>query len=261
MSISGIQSGYSTSPLLQVNMQQVSKNNASTPDIISTQNANASGVKGEIIARTQAASSQALLSSEANAVLLNQQEVDKSEPTGKLFAMNTSKGNIDVDFDEYFSDDPSIKTRSLSDIPLLMPSAENIGALSEHASSRFKEMLAEYNIPSAPDTITYNKEGKMQLPHDYPYADELKQALDENPGLARELSSVNALTSHYVEMQKALAFHEEYAAANSQADADAIIAKYSHLFWGNRSNSEIALSFSEDGSLGLIADGKSVQLT
>lgn len=222
MSISGSQSGYSINPLLRANTPQVSKNNATTPDILSTQSANISGAEKEDVARTQATFSQILLSSEAHAVLLSQQEVEKSGPAGKLFLVNTNKGNINVDLDEYFSDKPSVKPRLLNDVSLLLPSAENIAAMSEHASARFKEMLAEHNIPSAPDVITYDNEGKMQLPHDYPYAEELKQALNKNPGLARELSTINAITSHYVEIQKVLPFQEAHTTAQSQQEADAI---------------------------------------
>lgn len=248
MSISGIQSGYSTISLLRKNAQAASGSYTPALDLLSTRHANVSDKKEENIAHTQATSSQPLLSSEANAVLLSQQEVDKSA--------------ADQGLDELFSNTPDNRHRGLSELPsLLLPSAENITAISEHVSLRFKEMLADYNIPSSPETITYNNEGKMILPSDYEYADELKQALKENPGIERELSTVNALTSHYVEMQKARPFHEEYAAAQSQAQIDAVVDKYSYLFNGNRKNSSIALSFSQDGTLSLMADGKSVKLT
>ena len=142
--------------------------------------------------------------------------------------------------------------------PLLMPSQQNVDTLTAHISKVFPEFLADNNIPLAPKEISYDNQGQLQLPADYPYADELRAALNDNPSMARQLSTVNALTSHVVEMRKSIPFQEEYAAASSQAEANAVIEKYSHLFWGNRRNDSIALSFSENGSLTMTANGKNV---
>ncbi|MCX7172942.1 MAG: hypothetical protein NT159_03220 [Proteobacteria bacterium] len=74
--------------------------------------------------------------------------------------------------------------------------------------------------------------------------------------MARELSTVNALASHVAEMKKLAPFQQEYAAATTQAEADAIVAKYSYLFSGAHHHDTIALQFSANGSLSLTADGK-----
>jgi hypothetical protein len=52
--------------------------------------------------------------------------------------------------------------------------------------------------------------------------------------MSRELSTVNALTSNFVEMQKSRQFQQEYAAATTQAEVDAVVARYSYLFSGNQ---------------------------
>lgn len=176
-----------------------------------------------------------------------------STATQALF--DTNQGTQALDIDAYFTP-PAGGYLTLP--PLLMPSQRNIDALSGHISATFPKFLAENGIPSAPTSITYGSDGKMRLPADYPYASKLAQALEDNPTMARELQTVNALTSHMVEMNKSIPFQQEYTAASSQAEINAVIAKYAHLFSGNRLSSSIALEFSENGRLTMTADGKSI---
>jgi len=174
--------------------------------------------------------------------------------------LNTDKGTLGIDLDQYFSGEKSpTEFSNLKELPpIFLPSAQNIKALSAHASSRFKQMLSDYNIPDAPQSMTYGTSGEMHLPANYPYATELKQALKENPGLSRELSTINALSSHYVEILKRVPFTEEMSRANSQAAVNNIIAKYSHLLNDNHSYSSLALSFSKEGDVSVMADGSPV---
>ena len=72
------------------------------------------------------------------------------------------------------------------------------------------------------------------------------------------MQSAAALTSHYVELQKVMPFHEEYAAAGSSAEAAAVVAKYAWLFAENRPAAQISLQFSVTGSMSLNADGAAV---
>lgn len=185
-----------------------------------------------------------------------------SAPTlgsGTTALFDTDQGSIKLDIDTYFSPDPKTNgaATSLQSLPpLLLPSRKNIAALTSHISGVFPQFLAANNIPAAPASITYDSAGQMQLPPDYPYAAEFKEALANNPTLDRELRAVNALTSHLVEMEKAIPFNEEYAAATTQAEINAIVAKYSYLFAENKQYSSIALNFSASGELSLSADGK-----
>jgi hypothetical protein len=227
----------------------------------------------------QVISSQSLVSDAVGNALLALQEVATTTPQNHSVAsiksasaedneaarpaMNTDKGDITVDLDEYFSNDPvSNETRNLDELPpLLLPSAENIEAMSKHASAKFMNMLAEYNIPTPPDKITYDQQGKMHISDDYPYANELKQALKDNPGLDRELRSINAISGHYVEMQERMPFIEGMASAGSKAEVDEIIAKYSHLLSDNSNDKSIALTFSKGGALNITSDGSPIKLT
>ena len=258
MSISTVQSGYSAASRFQpFTTASNSKDTATAQAGANT----TSSTKAANNTHRPAIKSGSILSTGTNTVLLAQQEADQAKATTtKTYTVDTSKGKTDIDFDEYFSPKKAVTSKlSLDDIPLLMPSANNIAALTADVSSRLKQVLSGYGI-SAPQSISYDGNGKMILPDDYQHRDKWQQALEENPSLERELRTVNALTSHYVELQKLAPFNEEYAAAQTQAETDAVVQKYSYLFRGNRDYSEIALHFTEDGLLSLTADGKAVPL-
>lgn len=183
-----------------------------------------------------------------------------SQADGDVITLNTDRGSVGIDLNGYFSGDGvsgSLGGKTLP--PLLLPSADNIQALAKDVSGQFKSLLTEYGISSAPAQITYDSEGQIQFPSGYAYSDDLKQALDENPAIAKELQTVNALTSHYVELQKSLPFIEEYSQAQSKPEAQAVIAKYKSLFEGGSHYSHIALTFSDSGDLGLTAHGNPIE--
>lgn len=177
--------------------------------------------------------------------------------------MLTGKGTQNIDLDSYFSNKPiSAGFLSINDLPpILLPSAQNIKAITEHVSTRFTQLLADYNIPSAPEKITFDTAGKMQIPIDYPYTTELNQALEENTGVARELQTLNAISSHAAEIQDRMPFINEMADASSKSARDRIIAKYSHLLHDNHSYKSMALVFSKEGAVSVTADGKPLEFT
>jgi len=171
-----------------------------------------------------------------------------------VYPLDTGKGEENLSLGTYFSGGYSSPTLSLEG--LLMPSEKNVQALQDHISIVFPDFLAEHGIPKAPDSIRYDSSGNMILPADYPYTDELKAALEQNPAMARELSTANALSSHLAALKELEPFHEEYAKVQNQVEIDAVIDKYSHLLGDHRSYPEIALMFSNDGTLTITADGK-----
>jgi hypothetical protein len=172
---------------------------------------------------------------------------------------DTDQGSKSLNIDAFFSPGGSANGAAFLSQklpPLLLPNKNNIDVLVNHISATFPQFLAQNNIPSAPSSITYDNKGQIQLPSDYAYASEFKQALANNPIMSRELSTVNALTSNFVEMQKSRQFQQEYAAATTQAEVDAVVARYSYLFSGNQDYDTIALQFSESGRFGITHDGK-----
>lgn len=174
--------------------------------------------------------------------------------TSSSLKLDTSHGKKTINIEDYFN--PQSGVVSLEDTPLLLPSPMNIEALAKHASNKFQKLLEEYNIPKAPSRITFDQYGKMQLPNDYSYSEELKQFFTENPILERQLSTINALTSHFVGMQESIKFNEEYSKAKTQMEVDLILKKYSYLFNSSQQSSNIALLFSADGEMSITADGK-----
>lgn len=173
-----------------------------------------------------------------------------------VYPMDTNKGKTDIDLNSYF--EPQSGPVDLDSIPLLMPTASNIETLQNHISSVMPDFLSEYGIPEAPSSIQYDMEGKIVLPADYPYSEEFKDALEQEPQLAKQLQTVNALASHYAAMQESLPFHEAASQAESQAELDAIIEQFSYLFDDNRRYPEITLQFSKEGSLSVQGDGSAL---
>lgn len=158
-----------------------------------------------------------------------QEGLQDNTPAEKVI-LDTSNGKEALDIDDYFAPKGNV---DLDKVSLLMPSANNIDALSNHASTKLQDLIKEYNIPEGPDKITYDTAGNIKFPADYPYADELKQALKENDGLARELSTISALTSHF---------------AGMQAAAQGTGSKNNYI--------EIALNFSTNVEISVTANGK-----
>lgn len=199
----------------------------------------------------------AALIADAMATSEDAAKIAKSTGAGTGTTMDSANGQVAIDIDRYFEiPKEPIDFDGPNAPPLLMPTQNNINALAAHASAKLKALMAVNGIPSAPAEITYDNMGKMQLPQDYAYADRFMKLMAENPEMERELSTVNALTSGYTEMQKSLPFVLEYQAARNGAEANAVVAKYSYLFSNQPSYSQIALTFAADGSLIPTADGR-----
>lgn len=198
----------------------------------------------------------ASISDAGRALLAVASDSAKLAADGATAVFDTDRGALALNIDDYFSPPAQKGGAGLSLPPLLLPSRNNIDALSRRISAVMPQLLAQNQIPSPPASISYDREGKLQLPADYAYAEEFKAALAKQPALARELSTVNALTSHWVEMQKSMPFQQEYAAATTQAEANGVVAKYRYLFSEQRHYSTITLQFSAQGGLTLSADGK-----
>ncbi len=209
---------------------------------------------GARLTSTQQVVAAASVSSSAT---VNISQAARDRLAGQTFA--TNQGATELDLEAYFTP-PGSQGVDIDSIPLLAPTPQNIAALAKDVSAKMPGFLSAHGIPSAPASITYDQMGQMQLPADYPYADAFKQALADQPSMERELRTTTALTSTMVEMNKSMPFQQEYLAANSRAEADAVVAKYSYLFSDNQRSDLIALNFSDNGDLSLTHDGKPLTL-
>lgn len=179
------------------------------------------------------------ISKAAQSYLADQSNPGGSSGNNSTAIFDTNQGPRSLNIDSYFSPGGSANGTAASFQtlpPLLLPTKNNIDALTKHISANFPQFLAKNNIPAAPSNITYDREGNIQLPSDYAYASEFKQALANNPTMSRQLRTVNALSSHFVGIQKSLQFQQAYATAATQ----------------------IALQFSESGRLSITQDGKTL---
>ncbi len=170
---------------------------------------------------------------------------------------DTTKGTMELDIESYFTP-PNSQGVNLDSIPLLLPSKKNIECLSNYISTHMTGFLADNSIPNPPASISYDSRGQIQLPDDYAYAAEFKQALEDNPVMDKVMRTTSGLTSIMVEINKSIPFQREYAAATSQAQINAVVAKYSYLFSPNRRSDSIALNFTSEGTLSITHDGKSL---
>lgn len=170
---------------------------------------------------------------------------------------DTNRGSAEFDLDSYLMPTAPV---DLDSAPLLAPTRRNIEQLSQHVSERMPAFLAKAGIPAAPAQISYDRAGQIELPADYPYAADFRRALENDPGMARALTTTAALSSHLVEMEKAIPFQEAYRAAGSQAELQAVIAKYADLLSGSAHPALIALHFSADGVMSLSSDGETLVL-
>ena len=169
---------------------------------------------------------------------------------------DTTQGTERLDVDAYFSSLSQGTSVSLDRLPpLLLPSANNVHALADHLSRKLPAFLAEHGIASAPSRITYDERGNIQLPADYPYANELKQALASDPVMGRELSTLNALASHLAGMNSAISSGQGKAATSAQGDSAADVAAYRALIRNTGHEPEIVLQIAASGGLTATADG------
>lgn len=229
------------------------------PASVSAISPRASLARTEGIAAANVAASENLAErtniSQAARDLLAAETKAAGNPATSTAVFDTNQGAMTLDIDAYFQPPPG----GFAELPpLMMPSANNIKALTDHVSARMPDFLARHGIPEAPSSVGYDRNGEPQFPADYPYAKEFKAALADDPVMARSMQSAAALSSVHVEMQKSLPFHEEYSAANSAADAAKVVAKYAWLFADNRPSANITLNFSADGRLSVSADGEPI---
>jgi hypothetical protein len=165
------------------------------------------------------------------------------------YSMDTNLGSKSIKLDEYLYPKPIEGQLRLQDMPLILPTAHNVDVLSNYSEAKFNSLLSDYGIPSAPKTIKFDGEGKLVLPPNYPYTQELNQALSDHPEVENALRTTTAIASHYAGMMEGSAFRDEMTVATTKAEQDFIIQKYSYLFDDKRQANEMVLSFLDDGGM------------
>ncbi len=182
------------------------------------------------------------------------QAVNAASASSKTLSLDTSKGKQSVNPENYFN--PAPGTFNLDELPILAPTRENISAIAQDASMRMKKLLAENGIQEAPTSIGFDATGKMVLPDDYEHADQFRDAVEQDPVLARELSFVSASAEFQINVQDSLRYQSEYRAAGTGAAQDAVNARYGALLAGKQAFKSIALVMDASGNISPTSGGK-----
>lgn len=103
--------------------------------------------------------------------------------------------------------------------PLLLPSARNVEAMRQQTEGQMKAALAAHNIPYAPEALSFDQEGKLVLPEDYPFKDAFKAMLAQNRELDWSLHTTAALASHLAGLEQAGGLRSSAEAGKGSYDA------------------------------------------
>lgn len=171
----------------------------------------------------------------------------------------SDRGQFQGDINSYLRPDTAIQPNTSDQLPsLLLPSANNIKNLQKRVSEQFKKLLQDHGIALAPEKICFVGAAKIQLPQKYAHARALRRALDQNQRIRLELSSLNALSSHYLDMRIRTPFGEAMNNAATQEEIDGVISQYRFLLRDDNSYISTALAFSPAGDVLITADGAAV---
>lgn len=177
-------------------------------------------------------------------------QANLSPPQGATVRLDTARGTQELEPERYFNPPPGT---SLDDLPVLLPSAANIQALSRHASDGVARMLADKGIPHPPASMSIDNAGRLQLPADYPYATQFRQALAERPALAREIDTINGLSTVMAELQATQARQDYTPTTALGAGAG---NAFRQQFPAPGRPPQISMVFGTDGRLTVTSDGK-----
>lgn len=133
---------------------------------------------------------------------------------------------------------------------LLLPTRADAAKLAQQAGDMVSAKLAAAGIAAAPPfdlLIEDVNSAHVTVKGDRPDAKAIEKLLNDDQELQLAVHNAHALASHIPALEKAAAFAQEYAAAQSQAEIDRVLARYSALFDGAMPPAEVGLRFDEAG--------------
>ncbi|MBB1487758.1 hypothetical protein [Oceanospirillum sediminis] len=74
------------------------------------------------------------------------------------------------------------------------------------AARKFYQVRLQYGIPLPPEELSFDAEGNLILPADYPYAYQMKQAFEQSPDLRRMIQEYSVQASSFAEIQSRMPF-------------------------------------------------------
>lgn len=198
---------------------------------------------------------QVSISAAARALAQTPADDSNAAASSTVVSLDTGHGTQLTNLDQYFT----YSGDGAAALPALLPTQQNISAISDHAAERVKTVLGEEKIPTAPASIRYDQDGKMMVPPDYPHKERLDQTMNKHQGLNTELRTLTSLSGQYAESQKLQPYFDAVSQARSKADLEAANQRHQSLLWSTSNYpSQISLNFSKGGQLSVMADGKAL---
>lgn len=151
--------------------------------------------------------------------------------------LESDEERLKFKIDKIYENKPDETAKKLGKLPLLLRGSEEISHIQAHVSQRMKELSEEYDIPQAPESITYknpentiyNNSEEMVLPETYAHSKQWHKMLDENPGLKRAIADLYGISQYHAQAKAREPLTEKLASAESVAEREAISAKYPEM--------------------------------
>ena len=144
---------------------------------------------------------------------------------------------------------------NLLGLELLLPTRANVATLVRVAGEMINAKLDAAGISRTPSfdlAIEDVNSAHVTVKGDRPDAKAIEKLINSDSELQMALHNTYALASHIPALDKASAFSKDYAAAQSQAEIDQVLARYSDLLSGILPPTDIGLSFGKDGLMAKI---------
>ncbi|WP_206239953.1 hypothetical protein [Novosphingobium terrae] len=141
--------------------------------------------------------------------------------------------------------------------PIAWMNTGTVSALQAYVGDRMNRFLAANGIPEAPAKITFAQyDNSIQIPSDYKYADQLREALANDPGMSKALTETHALSSQLAYYAQFDPLTKAWSHATSNADMDAITKLFSYLYTNPAPAPELEFLFGPNGSFSVSASGQ-----
>jgi hypothetical protein len=181
--------------------------------------------------------------------MLPSQETAKNAGCGKTLPTAAANSGVSCKVDL------STRGKILSGLPPLMfPSRENVQKLSASLIKDLKKMFSQAGISSMPpvEFTVDSYTGEVGVKDNRSDAGQIAGLIKENPAIELQIHNIAAMSSHVVGMEKAMEANQAYQAAESQAEVDRAIARYSAVYSQNGPKKVVDFS--------LLFNGKDVQV-
>jgi hypothetical protein len=133
---------------------------------------------------------------------------------------------------------------------LLLPTRANAAMLAKKAGEAINAKLDAAGIPREPGfevAIEDVNSAHVTVKGDRADAKAIEDLINGDKALQMDIHNAYALASHIPAIERATAFDQEYRAAQTKAQMDAVIARYSDLFSGFTPAADVHMNFGKDG--------------